>query len=74
MKKTKKYIWDYDIKSLNLENKKTLLWYLKRKIEYGDWESLDRRTLKKYLPQLKIDPYLKNILKDFLQKYARNSK
>lgn len=74
MKKTKKYIWDYNIRSLDLKNKKALLWYLKRKIEYGDWESLDKKTLKKYLPKLEIDPYLKAILKSFLENYARSSK
>jgi hypothetical protein len=49
------------------------LWYLKRKIEYGDWRALDRKTLKKYLPKLKINPYLKEILKDFLRKNAKNN-
>ena len=70
MKFTKDYIWDYDVKSLDLSKPSVLLWYLKRKIDYGDWEVLDRKTLKKYLPKLKIDPYLKQILKSFLKKYA----
>ena len=70
MKLTKKYIWDYDIKSLDLSNSRVLIWYLERKIEYGDWEVLDRKTLKKYLPKLKINPYLKQILRNFLKKYA----
>lgn len=48
MKLTKKYIWDYDVKSLDLKNPKVLLWYLQRKVECGDWEDLDRKTLKKY--------------------------
>lgn len=70
MKLTKKYIWDYDVKELDLRKPEVLLWYLKRKIEYGDWEALDRKTLKKYLPKLKINPYLKEILRTFLEKYA----
>lgn len=70
MKLTKKYIWDYDVKSLDLKKPEVLRWYLQRKIEYGDWEVLDRKTLKKYLPQLNINPYVKEILQDFLQKYA----
>jgi len=70
MKPTRDYIWDYDIKKLDLSKPEVLLWYLKRKIEYGDWEALDRRTLKKYLPKLKINPYLKQILREFLRKYA----
>lgn len=70
MKLTKDYIWDYDLKSLDLSKPAVLLWYLKRKIEYGDWEVLDRKTLKKYLPKLKINPYLKQILESFLKKYG----
>lgn len=70
MKLTKDYIWDYDVKKLDLSKPDVLLWYLKRKIEYGDWGVLDRKTLKKYLPKLKINPYLKQILQDFLKKYA----
>src|SRR3990167_8272541 len=62
MKLTKKYIWDYDTKNMDLSDPEILLWYLKRKIEYGDWEVLDRKTLKKYLPKIEIDFYLKYIL------------
>jgi len=71
MKVTKDYIWDYDVKKLDFKNEDVLLWYLKRKIEHGDWEVLDRKTLKKNLPKLKIDPYLKKILKEFLQNNAK---
>lgn len=70
MKLTDKYIWDYDVKNLDLSNPRVLIWYLERKIEYGDWEVLDRKTLKKYLSRLNINPYLKQILRDFLKKYA----
>lgn len=70
MKLTKKYIWDYDVKNLDLKKPEVLLWYLQRKIEYGDWEVLDKETLKKYLPKLKIDPYLKEILRNFLKKHG----
>lgn len=70
MKLTKKYIWDYDVKKLDLSKKETLLWYLKRKIEHGDWEVIDRKTLKENLDKLKIDPYLKKILKGFVKKHG----
>lgn len=66
MKLNDKYIWDYDVKSLDLNNPKVLIWYLERKITYGDWESLDKKTLKKYLPKLKINLYLKKILNKFV--------
>lgn len=67
MKFSKKYIWDYQIRKSDLKKPEVLLWYLKRKIEYGDWQVLDKKTLKKYLPKLKINPYLKKILQDFLK-------
>ena len=70
MKATKDYIWDYDVKNLDLSKPRVLLWYLQRKVEHGDWQSLNRQTLKKYLPKLKINPYLKQILRDFLRKHA----
>ena len=67
MKLTQKYIWDYDIKQMDLKNPDVLVWYLQRKIEYGDWGVLDRKTLRKYLPKLEINPYLKQILQNFLK-------
>jgi hypothetical protein len=67
MKLTQKYIWDYDIKKMDLKNPDVLIWYLQRKIEYGDWKVLDRKTLRKYLPKLEINPYLKQILQNFLR-------
>ena len=51
MKLTQKYIWDYDITKMDLKNPDVLIWYLQRKIEYGDWGVLDRKTLRKYLPK-----------------------
>ena len=70
MNLTKKYIWDYDVKKLNLKNPKALKWYLERKIQYGDWKVIDKKTLKKYLPTLKINPHLKKILNNFIFKQA----
>lgn len=68
MKVNKKYIWDYDVSSLDLSKETALIWYLERKINHGDWESLDKKTLKKNLSKLNINPYLKKILKNFLKK------
>ncbi|PIR06629.1 hypothetical protein COY65_00750 [Candidatus Jorgensenbacteria bacterium CG_4_10_14_0_8_um_filter_39_13] len=69
MKFNSKYIWDYDVKKLDLSKLGVLRWYLERKIEYGDWEGLDRKTLKRNLPKLRINFYLKRILQDFLKIY-----
>jgi hypothetical protein len=69
MKANSKYIWDYDVNKMDLKNPRVLIWYLERKITYGDWESLDKKTLRKYLPKLKINPQLKYILTNFLKNY-----
>lgn len=66
MKKNKKYIWDYDVSQMNFDDPDTIKWYLTRKIEFGDWESIDRKILQKYLPELSIDPSLKALLQQFL--------
>jgi len=67
MKFSKKYIWDYQIKKSDLKNPDVLLWYLQRKVEHGDWSALDKKILKKNLSKLKINPYLKNLLRKFLK-------
>ena len=50
--KTKKIqsIWDYDASSIDLSRPEIAKWYLKRRIEYGDWQGLEYSLLKKYLP------------------------
>jgi len=70
MKPTKKYICEYDVSNLDLTMPDVLRWYLERKIQYGDWSAIDIQILKKELPHLKIDKYLKNILFQFLKKYG----
>lgn len=66
MKKNKKIIWDYDVKTLNLKDEKTMRWYLVRTIEFGDWASIDRETLARFLPSLQIHQTMKNLLHLFL--------
>lgn len=68
MKKSKTGIWDYDYKSLDLNNPIVLKWYLERKIQVGDWQSLDQKTIIKYLPKLNINPYVKKVLTASLAK------
>lgn len=68
MRKTKIGIWDYDIKSLDLDNPMVLKWYLERKINVGDWQSLDQKTIAKNLLNLNINPYVKKVLTASLAK------
>lgn len=65
MKVNKKYIWDYDTKTLDLKNPAVLRWYLARKVNFGDYKSLDSSILEKNLPQLDIDPTLKLMISKF---------
>lgn len=63
MKTSKKYIWDYDTKHIDLRKQETLLWYLQRKVEHGEWKSLDKKILKRHLRNLRLNPYLKQIIR-----------
>lgn len=65
MKPDKKYIWDYDLESIDLRKKAVLRWYLSRKINFGDWGSLKSKLVEKNLDYLEIDPTLKQMLKKY---------
>ena len=65
MKFDKKYIWDYDPKTVDLKNPAVLRWYIARKINFGDWKSLDAKLLEQNLDQLEIDLTLKGMLKKY---------
>ena len=67
MKPNKKYIWDYDINSIDLGKSAILRWYLARKINFGDWGSLKSKLVEKHLPYLDIDPTLKKMLKKYFE-------
>ncbi len=75
MKPDKKYIWDYDVNSIDLRKPAVLRWYLARKINFGDWKSIKSRLVKKHLDHLDIDPTLKKMLKKYyaLKKTEKNS-
>lgn len=62
--------WDYDLKK-NWQPKTAgeWEWYLTRLINYGlGKRRLNPTTLRKYLPNLKIDPYKKKYLEYILQR------
>lgn len=62
MKISKKYIWDYDTKHIDLRKRDALIWYLSRKAEHGEWESLDKKILKRHVRDLRVSPHLKRII------------
>jgi len=63
----KKIFWDYNVKKMDLSNPKAKIWYLNRKLRFGDLLGLKRTDLKKYLPELDINPSLKELLQNFLK-------
>lgn len=64
--RTKRFIWDYNTKNMDFLDPEVVKWYLKRKVDFSDWESIDRSELEKYLPGLDIDPSMKKLLSQFL--------
>lgn len=75
MKPDKKYIWDYDINSIDLKKPAVLRWYLARKINFGDWESIKSKLIERHLNHLDIDPTLKKMLRKYyaLKRTKNNS-
>lgn len=65
--------WDYNLpKNWQPATEKQWLWYLERKINYDDWQGLNKKIIKKYYPQLKkrLDPGKRELLKQYFRKYA----
>jgi hypothetical protein len=69
-KRTNKIIWDYDIRKMDLSKPKVKIWYLNRKLRFGDFSGLNRADLKKYLPKLDISLSLKELIANFLKTNA----
>ena len=59
--------WDYDLTDVDQNDPKFIRWKLERLINYGlGDEKLDRKLVKKYWPELKIEPIKKNYLQQLL--------
>ena len=69
-KQKDKIFWDYDVRKMDLSNPKVKIWYLSRKLRFGDLLGLSRTDLKKYLPKLDINPSLKELLQNYLKSHA----
>ena len=70
IRRTTRGIWDLDPRRLNLRKPHVLRWYVTRKIHAGDWAALDRPTLARLLPSLRLDRHLKSTLAHFLRSDA----
>ena len=71
-RREKQIFWDYDLKKMDKKNPKFLIWYLHRKLEFGDLSGIKKTDLKKYLRRLTIDPSLKELLTKFLNSDDKN--
>ena len=56
---------------MDLNNPKVKIWYLNRRLQFGDFLGLRKDDLKKYLPKLDINPSLKELLQNYLKTHAR---
>lgn len=63
----KAIFWDYEINKAKFSDPKVKLWYLTRKLQFGDLSGITKADLKKYLSKIKINPSLKELLQNFLR-------
>ena len=62
--------WDYDLNKADFSDPKVKIWYLNRKLQFGDFSGITKKDLRKYLPSLDIDASLKELLQNYLKSYA----
>ena len=64
-------LWDYKIpKNWQPPNDEAWIWYLERKINYGDWAGLKPAKIKKYWGKLKLDPGKKIMTQNYFDLYG----
>ena len=65
-------LWDYKLpKNWQPRTEAALVWYLERKINYGDWQGLNPKVIKKYFRKLHLDPGKRLMLNAYFKKYAK---
>jgi len=69
-KSSKIIFWDYDLSKADLSNPKVKIWYLTRKLQFGDFSGITKADLQKYLPKLNINHNLKELLQNYLKSNA----
>ena len=68
----KQIFWDYDMENADLDDPKVKKWYLKRKIDFGDFSDIKGAELRKYLPELDIDSSMKELIHNYLYPNEQN--
>ena len=70
LEKNKTIFWDYNIKKMDLGNPEVKIWYLNRKLKFGDLRALKKLTLKSIFFKLNIDSSLRELLSNYFAKNA----
>ena len=70
IKREKQIFWDYDLSKIDLSNSEAKIWYLNRKLMFGDLAGIKISDIKKYLNRLDISPSLRELLSNFLKSNA----
>jgi len=63
-------LWDYKIDKTPEMTPEVERWFLERQLNYGHFKKIKLTTIKKYWQQLKIDPAMRQMLANFIKKYA----
>jgi hypothetical protein len=66
----RRVIWDYQIpNNWRPKSEAEWEWFLVRKINYGDWQGISQKALKKFFPKIKdkLDPGKREMIKNFLK-------
>ncbi|MAF20767.1 MAG: hypothetical protein CMI55_03740 [Parcubacteria group bacterium] len=68
--KNKGIFWDYDIKDTDSNNPDFMIWFLSRKLSFGDLDGIKKKDLKKFLQRLDISNSLKELFVNYLNQNA----
>lgn len=69
-RRNKAIFWDYNLKKADMENPRVKIWFLNRKLKFGDLSGIRKADLKRYFSKLDINSSLKELLQNYLAKYA----
>lgn len=72
MKYMKKFwLWDYKLpKNWKPKTDEAWVWYLERRINYGDLKGLKPEAVKKYFDRLKLDPGRRLMIESYFKYYG----
>ena len=63
-------LWDYKIDKTPEMTPEVERWFLEHRLNYGHFKKIKLTIIKKYWQQLKIDPAMRQMLANFIKKYA----